>query len=71
MLFGMLSVNLGIMNLLPLPALDGGRFLFMVVEAIIRRPVPAKVEGIIHGIGLILLLALMAVIAFKDLFFPV
>jgi len=66
-----ISINLGIMNLLPLPALDGGRFLFMVVEAIIRRPVPAKVEGIIHGIGLILLLALMAVIAFKDLFFPV
>ena len=59
------------MNLLPLPALDGGRFLFMVIEAIIRKPVPAKAEGIIHAIGLLLLLGLMVVVAFKDLFFPI
>lgn len=67
----MISVNLFVMNLLPLPALDGGRFLFMVIEAIIRKPVPAKAEGIIHAIGLLLLLGLMVVVAFKDLFFPI
>lgn len=66
-----ISVNLGIMNLLPLPALDGGRFLFMLIEAIIRRPIPAKAEGIIHAIGFILLLAIIILVAFKDIFFPV
>lgn len=67
----LISINLCVMNLLPLPALDGGRFLCMLIEAIIRRPIPAKVEGIIHTVGLIVLLALMAIIAFKDIFFPV
>lgn len=67
----LISINLCVMNLLPLPALDGGRFLFMLIEAIIRKPVPAKIEGIIHGIGMLLLFALMILIAFKDLFFPI
>ncbi len=67
----LISLNLCIMNLLPLPALDGGRFFCMVIEAVIRRPIPAKIEGIIHAVGLVLLLALMIVIAFKDVFFPV
>ena len=67
----LISINLFVMNLLPLPALDGGRFLCMLIELIIRRPIPAKVEGFIHAIGLLALLALTAVIAFKDLFFPV
>ena len=66
-----ISVNLCVMNLLPLPALDGGRLLFMFVELIIRRPVPAKAEGIIHAVGLVILFGLMIVIAFKDLFFPI
>ncbi len=66
----LISINLGVMNLLPLPALDGGRFLCMLVEAVIRRPIPPKVEGIIHGVGLALLLALMVIIALKDIFFP-
>ena len=67
----LISVNLGVMNVLPLPALDGGRFLCLIIEAIIRRPIPAKVEGIIHGAGLAILLALMVIVAFKDIFFPV
>lgn len=67
----LLSINLCVMNMLPLPALDGGRFFCMLIEAVIRRPIPTKVEGFIHGVGLILLLILMVVIAFKDLFFPI
>lgn len=67
----LISINLGIMNLLPLPALDGGRFLCLLIEAVLRRPIPAKVEGIIHGAGLALLLAFMIIIALKDIFFPI
>ncbi|MBQ1272206.1 MAG: site-2 protease family protein [Clostridia bacterium] len=67
----LISVNLGVMNILPLPALDGGRFLCLFIEAIIRRPIPAKVEGIIHAAGLLILLAIMVLVAFKDLFFPI
>ena len=67
----LISINLCVMNLLPLPALDGGRFLCMVIEAIIRKPIPAKIEGVIHGIGLMLLLAIMLIVAFKDIFFPI
>ena len=62
-----ITVNLGIVNMLPFPALDGGRFLMLLFEAIFRRSLPRKVEGIINGIGLGLLLLLMAVITFKDI----
>ena len=62
----LLSVNLGIMNLLPIPALDGGRLLFIIFEMIFRKPVPRKAEAIVHFIGFILLMALMAVILFSD-----
>ncbi|MBO4838865.1 MAG: RIP metalloprotease RseP [Lachnospiraceae bacterium] len=62
----LLSVNLGIMNLLPIPALDGGRILFILFELIFRKPVPRKAESIVHFIGFILLMALMAVILFSD-----
>ncbi len=61
-----ISMNLGIVNLLPLPALDGGRILLLLIEAVRRKPVPAKVEGAIHFAGLILLLAFMAIITVKD-----
>lgn len=61
-----LSVNIGIMNLLPLPALDGGRILFVLVEAIIGRPVDRKVEGYIHAAGLILFLCLFVFVSFND-----
>ena len=63
----MLSVNLGIFNLLPLPALDGGRLFFMLIELVRSKPVPPEKEGLVHTIGLILLLVLAAVIFFNDI----
>ncbi len=62
-----ITVNLGIVNLLPLPALDGGRFFFMLIELIRRKPVPAKYEGWVHAAGFILLLGLIVVITFNDI----
>ena len=63
-----ITVNLGIVNMLPFPALDGGRFVLLIIEAIFRKPVPRKFEAIINGVGLALLLLLIAVITFKDIF---
>ncbi len=63
----LISVNLGIFNMLPFPALDGGRFLFLLIEFIFRKPIPRKVEKIVNGVGLALLLAFMAVITVKDI----
>lgn len=63
----LISVNLGIMNLLPLPALDGGRLLFQLIELITRKKLPAEVEGKIHFVGLALLMVLMVIIAGKDI----
>ena len=63
----LLSVNLGIMNLLPFPALDGGRLIFLFVEAIIGKPIPPKYEGLCHGIGFILLLLLMVYATGNDI----
>lgn len=62
-----LSLNLGIMNLLPLPGLDGGRLVFLAVEGIRRKPVPPEKEGLVHGIGLLLLLVLIGFITFHDI----
>ncbi len=67
MMLALIAINIGIFNLLPLPALDGGRLFFLVIEMIIRRPVSRKYEGWIHAIGLVLLLLLMAVISFSDI----
>ncbi len=67
MLMVLITVNLGVFNLLPLPALDGGRLVFLLWEAVTRRPVPAKWEGLVHFIGLILLLLLMLVITYSDI----
>lgn len=61
-----ITINLGVVNMLPFPALDGGRFLMLLIEAIFHKPVPRKVESIINTVGLVLLLALTAVIAVKD-----
>lgn len=63
----MITVNLGVVNLLPLPALDGGRLVFLIVELIRRKPVPAKYEGVVHAIGMVVLLAFMAIISFSDI----
>ena len=62
----LISINLGILNLLPFPALDGGRILFLAIEAIRRKPMSQKIEYSINAAGLILLLALMLVITVKD-----
>lgn len=62
-----ITVNLGVMNLLPLPALDGGRLFFQFVELIFRKPIPREWEGRIHFIGLALLLLLMVFITGQDL----
>ncbi len=63
----MISINLGVMNLLPFPALDGGRILFLLIEAIRRKPMNPKVETAINGIGLLLLMGLMVLVMFKDI----
>lgn len=66
-IMALITVNLGVVNLLPFPALDGGRFVFLVIEAIIRRPLPRKLEYIVNGVGLALLLAFIAIISIKDI----
>lgn len=66
MLIALLTVNVGVFNLLPVPALDGGRLLFLAWEGITRKPVPPKYEGWVHAAGLILLLLLIAVVTFND-----
>lgn len=67
-LMSLITVNLGIFNLLPIPALDGGRLVFLIAEGITRRRVPPKVEGIINIVGLALLMLLMIVVAGSDIF---
>lgn len=66
-MMAMITINIGLFNLLPLPALDGGRLFFMVIEMVARKPVPRKYEGWVHAVGLILLLLLMLVISFSDI----
>jgi len=61
-----ISINLGFMNLLPIPALDGGRLIAVLFEMVTRRCLPKKLEGIINSVGLILLLVLSFVIMIKD-----
>ncbi|MBR1692905.1 MAG: RIP metalloprotease RseP [Lachnospiraceae bacterium] len=63
----LLSANLGVLNLLPLPALDGGRLVFLIIEAIRRKPVPAEKEGMVHFAGFVLLMLLMVVVFFNDI----
>ena len=63
----LLSANLGVMNLLQLPALDGGRLVFLIIEAIRGKRVPPDKEGIVHFVGMILLFALMIFVLFNDL----
>ena len=62
-----ITINVGVANLLPLPALDGGRFLFLAVEAVRRKPVNPKYEGYVHAAGLALLLLLMVVVTYNDI----
>ena len=61
-----LTVNLGVFNLIPFPALDGGRFLFLIIEAIRRKPISKNVEAYINFAGIVILFGLMIFISFKD-----
>ena len=63
----LLSANLGVMNLLPLPALDGGRLVFLFAEALTRKKVNPNVEGMIHFAGFVLLMILMVFVLFNDI----
>lgn len=63
----LLSANLGVLNLVPFPALDGGRLVFLVIEALRGKPVPPDKEGLVHMIGMIFLLLLMAFVFYNDL----
>jgi len=65
-LSSIITINLGIFNLLPIPALDGGRLVFLGIEAIRRKPLKAEVEGIVHFVGFALLIVLIIVVAFSD-----
>ena len=67
-LFVLLSVNLGVMNLLPLPALDGGRLMFLWWEALTRKPINKNIEAYINAAGLLILMAFMLLITFKDIY---
>ncbi|MBQ8011863.1 MAG: site-2 protease family protein, partial [Oscillospiraceae bacterium] len=62
-----ITINVGIFNLLPLPALDGGRLMFLLVEAIRRKPLNPEHEGMVHFIGLALLMLLMVAVTFQDI----
>lgn len=68
MMMMVLSVNLGIFNLLPLPALDGGRLVFLILEAVKGKPINPKYEGLIHTVGFILLILLMLFVSINDVF---
>ena len=62
-----LSVNVGFINLLPLPAFDGGRIFFLIIEKIIGKEIPKNVENIIHSVGFLLLIGLLIFITCNDI----
>lgn len=66
-LAGLISINLGIMNLLPIPALDGSRIIFLLLEGLRGKPVDPEKEAMVHMIGITLLMVLMVVITYKDI----
>lgn len=63
----LISANLGVMNLLPLPALDGGRLVFILVELVRGKPVPKEKEAMVHGVGMVLLMLFMVFVLFNDI----
>ncbi len=66
-IIALITINVGVFNLLPIPALDGARFVFLVIELIRRKPVKPEVEGAIHSVGMILMMILMVVVTFGDI----
>lgn len=67
MITAIISINLGVINLMPFPALDGGRLLFVAIESLIRRRISPKVSNIVNAVGFVLLMLLMIVITYKDI----
>ena len=63
----LLTSNLGVMNLLPLPALDGGRLVFLLLEAVRKKKVDPEKEGMVHFVGIMLLMGLMVLVMFNDI----
>ena len=63
----LLTVNLGVVNLLPLPALDGGRLLFLFLEAVRGKPIPPEKEGMVHLAGFAVLMFVMILVLFNDI----
>ena len=63
----LLSANLAVMNLLPIPALDGGRIIFLIIEGVRRRPIDQEKEGLIHLVGFALVIGLAVFVAFNDI----
>lgn len=63
----LLSVNLGVMNLLPIPALDGGRLLFLLIEVVRGKPLPPEKEGVVHFVGFVALMILMVFVMYNDI----
>lgn len=68
LLLGFISVNLGFFNLLPIPALDGSRLVFILIEIIRGKPIDPDKEGFVHMVGFVLLIALMLIVTYRDLF---
>ena len=66
-LVALLTINLGVFNLLPIPALDGGRLFFMIIALIRHKPIPPEKEGMVHAIGMLMLFGLIIVISFNDI----
>lgn len=67
MFTAIISINLGVLNLMPFPALDGGRILFVIFEAIIRRPIPPAFTNTVNAVGFVLLILLMVVVTYRDI----
>jgi regulator of sigma E protease len=67
-LVGLLSISLAFFNVLPIPGLDGGRLFFIIIEAVTRRKVNAKVEGYFHAVGMVFLIALLLLVSLKDIY---
>ncbi len=63
----LLSISLGVLNILPFPALDGGKLLFILIELILGRPVPSKWENYVHMLGYALIMLLIIVITYQDI----
>ena len=63
----LISICLGVMNILPFPALDGGRLVFLIVEVFRGKPVPPEKEGLVHFVGLVFFMILMVAVLFNDI----